>query len=238
MSSYVNASTIARGRSFVSSTMVTPWAEPPGPRLHDEVALERRTHHAQDARGAELSERLVRQHDRLGHREARPGDDRARDRLRPRTPSGGTGGADRRDAEGMQQVEQRSVLAARAMQGGEHHVGALLREEGKQAGIGIAQHDPVPGRDQCIGDASSGTERDVALVGDAARQHDDVQATGITHDQGFLHYLRSEGGAESKSALGGSCSVPVPANVSSRSSSPLTTVARRRMPTRIASGVG
>ena len=75
--------------------------------------------------------------------------------------------------------------------------GRSLARNGSSAGIGIAQHDPVPGRDQCVGDASAGAQRDVALVGDAARQDDDVETVGIAHDQGFLHYLRSDGGAES-----------------------------------------
>ena len=83
------------------------------------------------------------------------------------------------------------------MQRGEYDVGTLVREERQQRGIGIAQHDAMPGSGQRVGDTSAGTKRHVALMRDPAGENDDVQRVGFAHDQGFLHYLRSEGGADS-----------------------------------------
>jgi hypothetical protein len=154
-------------------------------RLHDEVTLERGAHDAKDARGTELAECLVREHDRVRNRQPGARGERSRHGLRPGPARSGTGRADRRYAERAKQVEQRPVFAARTMQRWEHHVGPFLGEEGKQCGVGVAQHDPMPGCGQGVGHATTRAERNVALVRDAARQHDDVQATGIRHDQGF-----------------------------------------------------
>jgi hypothetical protein len=51
----------------------------------------------------------------------------------------------------------------------------------------------VAGLGEGVGDATPGPKRDIAFVRDAARQDDDVQAAGIAHDQGFLHYFEIGG---------------------------------------------
>jgi len=68
----------------------------------------------------------------------------------------------------------------------EHDAGSFPREEGQESGVGVEQHDPMARLGEGIGDSPTRTQRDIALMRDAAGQDDHVQTTGIAHDPGFL----------------------------------------------------
>jgi hypothetical protein len=106
----------------------------------------------------------VREHDRVGYGDTLTSDERARDRLRPGPAGGSTGRSDTGHVESVEEVEQRAVFAARAVERREDDVRAFVGEERQQPGIRIAQCHPVSGSEQRIGDATTGTKRHVAFV--------------------------------------------------------------------------
>ena len=128
-------------------------------------------------------------------------------------------------AEQVEDLADRAVLAALAVQHRHHARGRVGEQAGEQAGVHVALGDLEARGPQRLRRTSPGAEGDVALVGEPAGEHDD----GVGHERsvpGPSYPLRGRWGA---------CVAP---KVSRSSISSSRTPARRRTPSRIRSGVG
>ena len=123
--------------------------------------------------GAELAERLVRQAHALGRGDADAGDHGLGDRLVERGAAGGRPGADVRDPEQVEDLADGAVLAALAVQHRDHARGRVGEQGGEQTGVDVALGHLEAGGPQGLGRTAARPQRDVALVGEAAGQHDD-----------------------------------------------------------------
>ena len=87
-------------------------------------------------------------------------------------------GADVRQAEQLEDLADRAVLAGLAVQHRDHAGRRVRGERGQQPGVHVALLHLDPGAAQRLGHPASGAQRDVALVGQAAGEHHDPPLAG------------------------------------------------------------
>ena len=81
--------------------------------------------------------------------------------------------------EQVEDLADRAVLAALAVQHRHHARGRVGEQAGEQAGVDVALDHLEPADRERLRRASSGAQGDVALVGEPAGEHDD----GVGHER-------------------------------------------------------
>ena len=163
-----------------SRTTVQPSAEPPRAGFTISGSPTEATIAVHHGGGAELAERLVRQRRRRpGCADAGPGHHRLGDRLVEGRAAGRRAGRRRRAARPARAPRgPRRPRRSRRAAAGRTQSGGSSRSTPEQVGVHVAHVDLGAGLAQRLGDPAPGAQRDVALVGQPAGEHDDAQRRG------------------------------------------------------------